>query len=76
MTDKPVPKTRVSLALPGDLGEYVRNYYGVPAYIGGKFIGNGRPGVIVGFAGQYVVGQMMDEAHESLWHPTWEMVYE
>lgn len=64
---KPKPQT--------DGGEYCRAYYGVPAYPSTRVIADGKPGVITGFDGQYIMVQLDGENHSGKWHPTWHMDY-
>jgi len=59
--------------------EYIRDYYRVPARVGGrvKYTGGKQPqyGTIVDASGQYLVIRLDGEAHELSYHPTWEITY-
>lgn len=62
-------------------GQYVRDYYGVPAFIGRPvvFTWDGRhQGKITGFKGAYLLIKF-DDAAENVagekFHPTWEIEY-
>jgi hypothetical protein len=54
---------------------YVRGYYKVPAKRGGRVIADGKPGVIVGFSGQYIRVRLDGEKVARSWHPVWRMEY-
>lgn len=63
-------------------GTYVRGYYGVPAFIGGRiaFLWPGpqaRKGKITGFDGRQLIVKFDDEAKSSRTrlHPTWKVEY-
>ena len=63
-----------------DRGEYVRNYYKVPAHKDGRIRYTGDPegprfGTIVGFDGQYVMARLDGDRHTSKLHPTWKVEY-
>jgi hypothetical protein len=55
--------------------EHIRNYYGLDLKVGLGVKHNGRPGVIVGFAGQYVEVQLDGDDHTTTCHATSEMEY-
>lgn len=56
--------------------EYIRRYYGVPAYLGQRVYADGEAGEIVGARGQYLLIKL-DCRSEAAgpWHPTWHMGY-
>lgn len=56
--------------------DYVRETYGVPAKRGMRVTMNGKPGVITGASGQYVLVRFDGQKNSSRCHPTWEMNYE
>jgi len=56
--------------------EYVRNYYKVPAKKGGRVVAYGKPGVITGGQGQYVLIKLDTLKHANPYHPTDGIVYE
>lgn len=67
-------------------GQYVRDHYGVPAFIGrrvrytGRLGASAREGKIAGFDGQYLLVKFDDDDSErhgfrERLHPTWEMEY-
>jgi hypothetical protein len=56
-------------------GDYVRRYYRVPAHVDGRIVLDGRPGVIVGFDGQYLVVRFDDSPAVRRAHPTWRVDY-
>jgi hypothetical protein len=58
-----------------DALEYVRDHYGVPAFKNRRVIYNGKPGVIKGGKGAYVLILLDGETKKVTCHPTWEMVY-
>jgi hypothetical protein len=55
--------------------EHIRNYYGLDLGIGLVIKHGGRPGTIVGFAGQYVEVQHDGDDHTTTCHATSEMEY-
>jgi hypothetical protein len=55
--------------------EHIRNYYGLDLRIGVDVKHDGRPGTIVGFAGQYVEVQLYGDDHTTTCHATAEMEY-
>lgn len=61
-------------------GQYVRDHYGVPAFIGRPIVftwNKPRPGKITGFDGAQLVVKFDDEPRGSgtRLHPTWEVQY-
>lgn len=57
-------------------GDYVRAYYKVPAHIDGRIVLDGRPGVIAGFDGAYLVVVFDDNPTAARRaHPTWRVDY-
>jgi hypothetical protein len=61
---------------PDDGGGYIRRTYRVPAYMGGRVVADGRPGVIAGFEQGRLVLNLDDEGLRlSFWHPRWRMDY-
>lgn len=61
-------------------GQYVRDYYGVPAFIGARvtYEWNGPPqhGKITGFDGQYLMIRFDDgSGRGDRYHPTWHITY-
>ncbi|TMR13794.1 hypothetical protein ETD86_29965 [Nonomuraea turkmeniaca] len=59
----------------GGNAEYVRIYYGVPAYRGDRVVVDGRPGRIVGFDAGLRVRFDDQPRHVEPCHPTWRVVY-
>lgn len=57
-------------------GAYIRHYYKVPAHIDGRVVVDGRPGVVVGFDGAYLLVQFDDSPATRRAHPTWHVDYE
>ncbi|MEW2402113.1 hypothetical protein [Streptomyces sp. NPDC046862] len=55
--------------------EHIRNYYGLDLRVGLGIKHEGRPGVIVGFAGQYVEVRLDGDDHTTTCHATSEMEY-
>ena len=56
-------------------GEYIREFYGVPAHIGTKVRYCGLSvGEIIGFEGAYLKVRFPDGA-VNCFHPTWEIEY-
>ncbi|MFE5037150.1 hypothetical protein [Streptomyces sp. NPDC056683] len=55
--------------------EHIRNYYGLALRVGLDVKHEGRPGVIVGFSGQYVEVQIEGDDHTTTCHATAEMEY-
>lgn len=55
--------------------KFVRDYYGVPAYRGGRVTVNGKPGTIISFPDQYI-NVRFDDGTVRRCHPTWEVNYE
>ena len=55
--------------------EYIRRVYEVPAYVGFKVRYQGKPGVIVGANGCYLLIKLDGETEARRYHPTWEMRY-
>lgn len=60
-----------------DCYDYVRRYYGVPAYIGVRVIAGGKPGVIVAAKSDlhYVHIWIDGDKHSNPHHPTYEIQY-
>ncbi len=60
-----------------DCYEYVRNYYGVPAYIGVRVKADGKEGVLVeARSNLHYIHVLLDgEKHTSPCHPTDEIEY-
>ena len=62
-------------------GQYVREYYQVPAHKGQKITWRGRPARILGFDLAYLrvelldVDPLSDQDSEIVVHPTWEVCY-
>jgi hypothetical protein len=66
--------------LPQMSMEYIRNYYGVPAHLGGRVRYAGDPagaieGLITGTNGPHLLVQFDDAKHPSVLHPTWRIEY-
>ena len=62
--------------MSGDFdGNYIRQYYGVPATLGTRVIVDGRPGVIVGFQDGKLLVHFASDGTVGVCHPTWHMVY-
>lgn len=55
--------------------EHIRNYYGLDLKVGLDIKHDGCPGVIVGFAGQYVEVRLDGDKHTTTCHATSEMEY-
>ncbi|MEU1371982.1 hypothetical protein ABZ454_38725 [Streptomyces sp. NPDC005803] len=55
--------------------DHIRNYYGLDLSVGLGIKHNGRPGKIVGFAGQYVEVQLDGDDHTTTCHATSSMEY-
>jgi hypothetical protein len=55
--------------------QYVRDYYGVPAYKGVKVEAYGKPGVIAGGEGPHVLIKLDGEKHARPYHPTDGITY-
>ena len=60
--------------------EYIKDYYRVPASVGGrvKYTGGKQPqyGTIEGARNQYLLIRLDGETHEPFpYHPTWEITY-
>ncbi|MFD9248428.1 hypothetical protein [Streptomyces bottropensis] len=55
--------------------EHIRNYYGLDLRVDLEVKHAGRPGHIVGFAGQYVVVQLDGDDHPVTCHATSDMEY-
>ncbi|GAA2732349.1 hypothetical protein [Streptomyces nogalater] len=55
--------------------EHIRNYYGLNLDVGLNVQHEGRPGVIVGFAGQYLEVQLDGDDHTTTCHATAGMEY-
>ncbi|MFG3287247.1 hypothetical protein ACGF3G_00285 [Streptomyces sp. NPDC048179] len=55
--------------------EHIRDYYGLDLWVGLTVKHEGRPGVIVGFAGQYVTVQLEGDDHPATCHATASMEY-
>ncbi|MFD0032546.1 hypothetical protein ACFVJK_30615 [Streptomyces sp. NPDC127172] len=55
--------------------KHIRNYYGLALHGGMRVIHAGRPGTIVGFAGQYVEVQHDGDDHTTTCHAVSEMEY-
>jgi hypothetical protein len=55
--------------------EHIRNYYGLDLRVGLDVKHEGRPGVIVGFAGQYVEVQLDGDGHTTTCHAMSSMEY-
>ena len=56
-------------------GQYIREYYGVPAEVGRRITFEGRPGVITSFGGARILAQVQGHDQPVPLHPTWEIVY-
>jgi hypothetical protein len=62
-------------------GQYVRDHYGVPAFINARvtytYGDEPRHGRITGFDGQYLLIKFDDETRHvrELFHPTWKIEY-
>jgi hypothetical protein len=76
LTTAPPPQRRPESTWSGDPGDYVRGYYGVPAFAGGRIRFAGKPGVIVDFAegGLVAIVDGCDVGAIHL-HPTWKVDY-
>lgn len=61
-------------ALVVDPGQYVRDYYGVPARVGVRIKFEDRVGPIVGFQDHYLRVDLGD-AEPAILHPTWHVEY-
>lgn len=55
--------------------KYIRDYYKVPAKIGGLVLYNGRPGVIVAGYKQYLRIRLDGEKRSGIYHPTYLIEY-
>lgn len=55
--------------------EHIRNYYGLDLRVGLDVTHEGRPGRIVGFAGQYVEVQLDGDDYTTTCHATADMEY-
>lgn len=55
--------------------EFICKHYGVPAARGRRVTCEGKPGIIIGAEGKYVRVVLDGEAHDGLYHPTWQMTY-
>lgn len=62
-----------------DDGQYIRDYYGVPARLGSRvtYSGGQQPqaGTITGFDGAYLRIQLDGEQEVCNYHPTWKIEY-
>lgn len=64
-----------------DNGDYVREYYRIPARKGRSVLWRGRPARILGFDLAYLRIELLDadplsgEEAETVVHPTWEVQY-
>jgi len=56
-------------------GTFVRDYYQVPAYDGGRVVIDERPGVIIGFDQQYLLVRFEGATEPVPAHPTWRVTY-
>lgn len=60
---------------------YIRNFYGVPAFRGREIVytggsnGQQRKGKILGSSGPYIRVRFDGELRPLLLHPTWEVAY-
>lgn len=68
MPKKKAPKDTPALA-------YIRETYGVPAYVGRRVTAIGMPGVIVGAKRGYLI-VLLDNGLECSYHPTWKVDYD
>lgn len=55
--------------------DYIRNYYNVPAKLGGRVRYKGKLGTIVGSYGARLRIQLDGEEQAGNYHPTWEIEY-
>jgi len=55
--------------------EYIRDYYGVPAELGGRVAFKGRQGQITGAQGPHILIRLDGEEISRPYHPTWELIY-
>ena len=55
--------------------QYVRDYYGVPAYKGMRVSVYGKEGVITGGDGSYICVRVDGQKHSGNYHPTDGVVY-
>lgn len=55
--------------------QWIRDYYKVPARIGGRVTYLGQPGQIVCAAGQYLRIRLDGEKRSRIFHPVWEIAY-
>src|SRR6185312_12026274 len=55
--------------------QYIRDYYKVPAKVGGKVIAYGKPGVITGTNGPYLMIRYDGSKHARPHHPTDRIEY-
>lgn len=66
-------------AAPSTDGLYIRDYYGVPAWTGGRIIYSGghvpQPGTITGFDGPHLLVRLDGEQEVDNYHPTWCIEY-
>lgn len=56
--------------------EYIRNTYGVPAKRGMRVTAYGKPGVITGAEGAYIMVRLDGKTFSLPHHPTDEIVYD
>lgn len=56
-------------------GQFIRDYYQVPAHIGRKITFQGLSGSIVGFAGTYLMADVEGYVSPIPLHPTWQVEY-
>ncbi len=60
---------------------WIREHYGVPAYVERQIVFAGAPAVITGTSGPHLRARMLgtcrwaEEGAEVLLHPTWEVEY-
>lgn len=55
--------------------DYIRRYYGVPAKRGARITFEGKPGVITGSRGQYLIVRLDGDRKADIYHPTWHIEY-
>lgn len=56
--------------------EYIRQYYGVPAWKGAVVFYRGKRGEITGASGPHLTIRLDGEKHSNPYHPTCEIEYE
>lgn len=57
--------------------QWIRSTYGIPAKRGMRVIADGKPGVITGSRGGYLIIRLdgWEKGNKRAYHPTWEMQY-